>query len=119
MEKQVVRPVVTLRAYAKKCMGNGVGTAVHQYHNQIEANLERIQRKMAILLNEKMGSILEGNLVKLARYDVNSLLSSVLSLTKPSDEGGKAYVEFLRANLEQMRQKVSDELYILSFMEEF
>ncbi|KAF6777468.1 hypothetical protein AHF37_02618 [Paragonimus kellicotti] len=72
---------------------------------------------MAIVLNEKMGSVLEANLNKLARYDVNTLLSSVLSLTKPTDEGGKAYVEFLRANLEQMRQKVTDELYILSFME--
>ncbi|VDP99344.1 unnamed protein product [Trichobilharzia regenti] len=36
---------------------------------------------------------------------------------KPTDEIGKAYVEFLRVNLEQMRQKVSDELYILSVME--
>lgn len=36
---------------------------------------------MAILLNDKMGKILEGNLIKLARYDVNTLLSSVLSLT--------------------------------------
>lgn len=54
--------------------------AQHQYHNQIETNLERIQRKMAIVLNEKMGSVLEGHLAKLARYDANTLLSSVLSL---------------------------------------
>lgn len=72
---------------------------------------------MAIVLNEKMATILEGNLAKLARYDVNTLLSSVLSLTKPTDEGGKVYVEFLRVNLEQMRQKITDELYVLSFME--
>ncbi|KAG5448101.1 Calcium-dependent secretion activator 1, partial [Clonorchis sinensis] len=114
----MINTVADLKAsILKLCTKDTKGEDMHQYHNQIEANLERIQRKMAILLNEKMGSILEGNLVKLARYDVNSLLSSVLSLTKPSDEGGKAYVEFLRANLEQMRQKVSDELYILSFME--
>lgn len=35
---------------------------------------------MAIVLNDKMGSVLEGNLAKLARYDMNTLLSSVLSL---------------------------------------
>ncbi|VDP03212.1 unnamed protein product [Schistosoma curassoni] len=42
---------------------------------------------------------------------------SIYFSKKPTDEIGKAYVEFLRVNLEQMRQKVSDELYILSIME--
>ncbi|KAF8564217.1 hypothetical protein P879_04797 [Paragonimus westermani] len=114
----MINTVADLKAsILKLCTKDIKGEDMHQYHNQIETNLERIQRKMAIVLNEKMGSVLEANLSKLARYDVNTLLSSVLSLTKPTDEGGKAYVEFLRANLEQMRQKVTDELYILSFME--
>ncbi|VDN13884.1 unnamed protein product [Dibothriocephalus latus] len=89
----------------------------HQYHNQTEANLEKMQRRLAYILNEKLGTILEGVLLKLARYDSNTLLSSVLSLTKPTDEVGKAYVEFMRVNLEQLRQKLSDEVYVLSTME--
>ncbi|KAA0193049.1 Calcium-dependent secretion activator, partial [Fasciolopsis buskii] len=114
----MINTVADLKAsILKLCTKDTKGEDMHQYHNQIETNLERIQRKMAIVLNDKMGSVLEGNLAKLARYDMNTLLSSVLSLAKPTDEGAKAYVEFLRANLEQMRQKVSDELYILSFME--
>ncbi len=36
---------------------------------------------MAYILNEKLGTVLEGTLAKLARYDSNTLLSSVLSLT--------------------------------------
>ncbi|CAL8078784.1 unnamed protein product [Calicophoron daubneyi] len=114
----MVNTVADLKAsILKLCTKDTKGEDMHEYHNQTETNLERIQRKMSIVLNEKMGSVLESQLTKLARYDVNTLLSSVLSLAKPTDEGGKAYVEFLRVNLEQMRQKVSDELYILSFME--
>ncbi|CAI2723473.1 unnamed protein product [Schistosoma spindalis] len=114
----MINTVIELKAsILKLCTKDTKGEDMHEYQNQTETNLERVQRKMAILLNDKMGKILEGNLMKLARYDVNTLLSSVLSLTKPTDEIGKAYVEFLRVNLEQMRQKVSDELYILSIME--
>ncbi|KAK4472475.1 hypothetical protein MN116_003724 [Schistosoma mekongi] len=114
----MINTVIELKAsILKLCTKDTKGEDMHEYQNQTETNLERVQRKMAILLNDKMGKILEGSLMKLARYDVNTLLSSVLSLTKPTDEIGKAYVEFLRVNLEQMRQKVSDELYILSIME--
>ena len=36
---------------------------------------------------------------------------------KPTDELGKCYVNFMRASLDQIRQKIIDELYILSILE--
>lgn len=36
---------------------------------------------MAYILNDKLNQVLDGTLTKLARYDSNTLLSSVLSLT--------------------------------------
>ncbi|KAK2147526.1 hypothetical protein LSH36_548g01000 [Paralvinella palmiformis] len=79
--------------------------------------LDRIQMQMARSLQEKLVSVLENTLVKLARYDVGSLFSSVLSLTKPTDELGRAYVNFMRITLDQYRQKIVDELYILTLFE--
>ncbi|BHF73306.1 secretion activator [Sparganum proliferum] len=114
----MINTVAALKAnILKLCTKETQGEDMHEYHNQTEANLEKIQRRLAYILNEKLGTILEGVLVKLARYDSNTLLSSVLSLTKPTDEVGKAYVEFMRVNLEQLRQKLSDEVYVLSTME--
>ncbi|VDO86067.1 unnamed protein product [Schistosoma margrebowiei] len=78
----MINTVIELKAsILKLCTKDTKGEDMHEYQNQTETNLERVQRKMAILLNDKMGKILEGNLMKLARYDVNTLLSSVLSLT--------------------------------------
>ncbi|KAM7536012.1 hypothetical protein Aperf_G00000095309 [Anoplocephala perfoliata] len=114
----MINTVAALKAnILKLCTKETQGEDMHEYQNQTEANLEKIQRRMAYILNEKLGQVLEGTLVKLARYDCNTLLSSVLSLTKPTDEVGKAYVEFMRVNLEQLRQKLSDEVYVLSAME--
>ncbi|VUZ53423.1 unnamed protein product, partial [Hymenolepis diminuta] len=114
----MINTVAALKAnILKLCTKETQGEDMHEYQNQTEANLEKIQRRMAYILNDKLGQILEGTLAKLARYDSNTLLSSVLSLTKPTDEVGKAYVEFMRVNLEQLRQKLSDEVYVLSAME--
>ncbi|KAH9285059.1 Calcium-dependent secretion activator 1 [Echinococcus granulosus] len=114
----MINTVAALKAnILKLCTKEVQGEDMHEYQNQTEANLEKIQRRMAYILNEKLSHVLEGTLTKLARYDCNTLLSSVLSLTKPTDEVGKAYVEFMRVNLEQLRQKLSDEVYVLSGME--
>ena len=44
--------------------------------------------------------------------------SSALALfQKPTDELGKQYVNFMRVSLDQIRQKVVDELYILTLFE--
>lgn len=40
-----------------------------------------------------------------------------LCAQKPVNELGKAYVDFMRENLDQMRQKITDELYTLSIFE--
>ncbi|KAL5969056.1 Calcium-dependent secretion activator [Taenia solium] len=114
----MINTVAALKAnILKLCTKETQGEDMHEYQNQTEANLEKIQRRMAYILNEKLGQVLEATLAKLARYDSNTFLSSVLSLTKPTDEVGKAYVEFMRVNLEQLRQKLSDEVYVLSAME--
>ncbi|VDO07701.1 unnamed protein product [Rodentolepis nana] len=114
----MINTVAALKAnILKLCTKETQGEDMHEYHNQTENNLEKIQRRMAYILNDKLGQVLEGTLARLARYDSNTLLSSVLSLTKPTDEVGKAYVEFMRVNLEQLRQKLSDEVYVLSAME--
>jgi len=40
-----------------------------------------------------------------------------MSLQKPTDELGRSYVSFMRVSLDQIRQKVADELYILTLFE--
>lgn len=41
----------------------------------------------------------------------------VLRLQKPTDELGRSYVSFMRVSLDQIRQKVADELYTLNLFE--
>ena len=36
---------------------------------------------------------------------------------KPTDELGRSYVNFLRASMDQTRQKITDELYTLNIFE--
>ena len=36
---------------------------------------------------------------------------------KPTDELGRAYVNFMRVSLDQIRQKVGDEIYVLTIYE--
>ena len=38
-------------------------------------------------------------------------------LQKPTDEAGKCYVSFMRVCLDQIRQRVNDELYTLTIFE--
>lgn len=38
-------------------------------------------------------------------------------MKKPTDELGRSYVSFMRVSLDQMRQNVADELYILTLFE--
>lgn len=40
-----------------------------------------------------------------------------LCLQKPTDELGRSYVSFMRISLDQIRQKVADELYIITLFE--
>lgn len=93
--------------------------ALHQYHTQIDEFLERVQVQMVKCIIEKLLSVLESVLSKLARYDEGTFFSSILSLTKPVNELGKSYVDFMRGNLDILRQKIVDELFVLSIFEQW
>ena len=45
------------------------------------------------------------------------LIISTITLQKPVNELGKAYVDFMRGNLDILRQKIIDELFVLSIFE--
>ncbi|ESN91524.1 hypothetical protein HELRODRAFT_70306 [Helobdella robusta] len=94
--------------------------------------LEQVHLQMTKSLLERLLCVLENALGKLARYDQGSLFSSVLTLTvsviiiiiiiiiiiqKPTDELSRSYISFMRVSLDQVRQKVADELYILNLLE--
>ena len=53
----------------------------HQYHTKIDDFLERVQVQMVKCIIEKLLSVLESVLAKLARYDEGTFFSSILSLT--------------------------------------
>lgn len=91
----------------------------HQYHTKIDDFLERVQVQMVKCIIEKLLSVLESVLAKLARYDEGTFFSSILSLTKPVNELGKSYVDFMRGNLDILRQKIIDELFVLSIFEQW
>ncbi|PVD24731.1 hypothetical protein C0Q70_15216 [Pomacea canaliculata] len=95
------------------------GQNMHQYHTKIDESLERAQVEMARCLVDKFLSVLEGVLSKLARYDEGTFFASILSLTKPVNELGNSYVDFMRCNLDPLRQKITDELYTLSLFEQW
>ncbi|VDI08515.1 calcium-dependent secretion activator [Mytilus galloprovincialis] len=95
------------------------GENMHQYHTKIEEFLERVQAQMVKCLIEKLLSVMESVLSKLARYDEGTFFSSILSLTKPVNELGKSYVDFMRCSLDQIRQKIADELFTLSIFEQW
>ncbi|XP_070192470.1 calcium-dependent secretion activator 1-like isoform X1 [Littorina saxatilis] len=95
------------------------GQNMHQYHTKIDESLERAQMEMVRCLVEKFQSVLESVLSKLARYDEGTFFASILSLTKPVNELGKSYVDFMRCNVDQLRQKITDELYTLSLFEQW
>ncbi|XP_074661800.1 calcium-dependent secretion activator 1-like isoform X2 [Tubulanus polymorphus] len=111
--------IIDCKNQALKLCALDSGADMHQYHTKIEEFLEKVQEQMAKSLLEKIMSVLENILAKLARYDEGSFFSSILSLTKPVNELGKSYVDFMRGNDEILRQKITDELYILSIFEKW
>ncbi|OTF76715.1 hypothetical protein BLA29_000197 [Euroglyphus maynei] len=78
---------------------------------------------MQSCLTNKLIGILENCISKLSRYDEGSILAPILSLTynkgvsSTGKDVGKSYINFIRNSAEQLRQKVCDELWILSFFE--
>ncbi|ODM95924.1 Calcium-dependent secretion activator [Orchesella cincta] len=103
----------------KLCAVDGID--VHQYHTKIDDLIEKTSGAMTQGLINKLVSVLESTLSKLARYDEGSFIGSILSLTQnvsgSGKELGQAYVNFARNSMDQIRGKVVDELWILNFFE--
>ncbi|CAF0842404.1 unnamed protein product [Adineta steineri] len=92
---------------------------LHQYHTRIDEYLEKILKDMSKVLIQKLVSVLDSVLKKLSRYDEGSFFAQILSLAKPINEDGQAYVSCVNTNLEQLRQKISDEIFTLNIFEEW
>ncbi|XP_043508226.1 calcium-dependent secretion activator isoform X3 [Frieseomelitta varia] len=98
------------------------GVDVHQYHAKIDDLIEKTSATMTQGMINKLVTVLETTLSKLSRYDEGSFIGSILSLTKVSGSGkemGQAYVSFTRNCMDQIRGKVLDELWILTFFEQW
>ncbi|XP_070150920.1 calcium-dependent secretion activator isoform X2 [Polyergus mexicanus] len=103
----------------KLCTVDGVD--VHQYHSKIDDMIEKTSAGMNQGMINKLITVLEATLSKLSRYDEGSLIGSILSLTVSGSgkEMGQAYVNFTRNCMDQIRSKVLDELWILTFFEQW
>ncbi|XP_054720268.1 calcium-dependent secretion activator 1-like [Uloborus diversus] len=107
----------------KLCTVEGVD--LHQYHAKIDEMVDKSLNQMMSGLIAKLTSILELTLNKLSRYDEGSLLAPILSLTykqgvsSSGKEVGLAYINFARNSMEQLRQKVTDELWVLGLFEDW
>ncbi|KAF7272951.1 hypothetical protein GWI33_014300 [Rhynchophorus ferrugineus] len=104
----------------KLCAVDGID--LHQYHTKIDDQIDKTLANMNQGMLSKLMSVLESTLSKLSRYDEGSLIGSILSFTNVSGSGkdvGQSYVNFLRNSMEQIRGKVTDELWILNFFEQW
>ncbi|XP_033192444.1 calcium-dependent secretion activator 1 isoform X2 [Bombus vancouverensis nearcticus] len=97
------------------------GVDVHQYHGNIDDLIEKMLASMTQGMINKLVTVLETTLSKLSRYDEGSFIGSILSLTVSGSgkEMGQAYVSFTRNCMDQIRGKVLDELWILTFFEQW
>ncbi|XP_017777012.1 PREDICTED: calcium-dependent secretion activator isoform X3 [Nicrophorus vespilloides] len=104
----------------KLCAVDGID--VHQYHAKIDDQIDKTLAAMNTGMINKLMSVLEATLSKLSRYDEGSLIGSILSFTNVSGSGkdmGQGYVNFMRNCMDQIRGKVTDELWILNFFEQW
>ncbi|KAG5668905.1 hypothetical protein PVAND_016818 [Polypedilum vanderplanki] len=104
----------------KLCSVDGID--VHQYHSKIDDQIDKALASMTQGLINKLVSVLEGVLSKLSRYDEGSLIGSFLSFTNVSGSGkelGHGYVNFTRNNIDLIRSKINDDLWILNFFEQW
>ncbi|KAJ3639307.1 hypothetical protein Zmor_002672 [Zophobas morio] len=104
----------------KLCAVDGID--VHQYHTKIDDQIDKTLANMNQGMISKLMSVLEATLSKLSRYDEGSLIGSILSFTNVSGSGkdmGQGYVNFTRNCMDQIRGKVTDELWILNFFEQW
>lgn len=104
----------------KLCTIDGVD--LFKYHAKIDDQIDKANVAMAQGLIGKLMSVLDSTLSKLSRYDEGSLIGSILSFTNVSSSGkdlGQGYVNFFRNNMDQIRGKISDDLWTLNFFEQW
>nr|CAH8843558.1 unnamed protein product [Trichobilharzia regenti] len=89
----------------------------NQLHMETQEFFENVQRNMMVIIIDQFMTVLNGVLKKLTRFDENKLLSSILVLTKPTDEEGQAYGTFLHVNLQNLSENLIDEVSMLSMLE--
>ncbi|KAI1285895.1 Calcium-dependent secretion activator [Halotydeus destructor] len=105
----------------KLCTFGGVD--MNQYHGKVDQLVEKTMNEMQAGLISKLTGVLEQLLNKISRYDEGSILAPILSITykqgvsSSGKEVGKAYVNFVRNSMEQLRQRVADELWVLNLLE--
>ncbi|XP_015784018.1 calcium-dependent secretion activator 1 isoform X3 [Tetranychus urticae] len=98
---------------------------VHQYHSKIDQLVDKAVIEMQTGIIAKLTGILEATLSKLSRYDEGTFFAPILTITykqgvsSSGKEIGKSYVNFVRNNLEQLRQKIADELWVLHVLEQW
>ncbi|XP_055857726.1 calcium-dependent secretion activator isoform X4 [Episyrphus balteatus] len=104
----------------KLCTIDGVD--LYKYHSKIDDQIDKANVAMTQGLIGKLMSVLDSTLSKLSRYDEGSLIGSILSFTNVSSSGkdlGQGYVNFFRNNMDQIRGKISDDLWTLNFFEQW
>lgn len=99
------------------------GGDVQQFHGRLDALMEQILSSMLARLVERLVMVLDNLLTKLSRYDKGSLMGSILGFTYKQNISGtgkdlaQTYVDFTRKSMEQLRQKIIDEIWILYLLE--
>lgn len=104
----------------KLCTVDGVD--MFKYHAKIDEELDKTNNGMLQGLIGKLLSVLESTLSKLSRFDEGNLIGSFLNFTNVSNSGkdiGQLYVQFFTNNMEIIRQKITDDLWLLVFFEQW
>ncbi|CAK1546764.1 unnamed protein product [Leptosia nina] len=104
----------------KLCAVEGVD--IYQYHAKMDAQIETCLHAMATGMTTRLSAVLEATLAKIARFDEGSLIGSILTIANVSGSGkdiGQGYVNFMRNSMDQIRSKVTDELWILQLFEQW
>ncbi|XP_047519350.1 calcium-dependent secretion activator isoform X6 [Pieris napi] len=84
--------------------------------------IETCLHAMATGMTTRLSAVLEATLAKIARFDEGSLIGSILTIANVSGSGkdiGQGYVTFMRNSMDQIRSKVTDELWILQLFEQW
>ncbi|EDO45421.1 predicted protein, partial [Nematostella vectensis] len=81
----------------------------HRYHSDVYEVLTGSQKDVAERIAEKLNSVLNALLHKLARYDHGSLLSSVFALKNPGNEMELNFTRFVKTNLSRVMKELSEE----------